>query len=335
MPRGSKPKTQEKFIEEAIAIHGNEFDYSLVEYHGTHTPACIICREHGPFWITPKAHLQRKQKCPKCSPIVRTFQDFVKKSHKNHGDVFHYSYHLVEWVNVNTPVKIWCNYCQWAFMQRPSEHMRSKGCRKCSNCYRRNHQEFEQEAHLKFDNKFQYLSQYVHCDQKILINCPNHGEFWQTPWIHLHSKAGCPQCSHSGVSIGETEWLDFRGLLNTNQFRQVLTYVAGKRFKFDGFDAQTNTVYEYYGDYWHGNINLPKFARNKMHPECGVTYGELYDRTMARQKILEDNGYTMITIWESDWEKMKKEGVILQTPSSNHSNDANHLVTAGSCSASL
>ncbi len=40
-----KRKTKEKFIEEAELVHGDEYDYSLVEYVDTHTNISIICKK--------------------------------------------------------------------------------------------------------------------------------------------------------------------------------------------------------------------------------------------------------------------------------------------------
>lgn len=56
-----------KFVEDAIAIHGDKYDYSQVVYAGQKTPVTIICPEHGAFQQTPYHHLSRKQGCPVCS----------------------------------------------------------------------------------------------------------------------------------------------------------------------------------------------------------------------------------------------------------------------------
>lgn len=58
--------SKDKFITEANSVHGNKYDYSNVEYKGTHTRVSIICPEHGEFWQTPVHHL-RGQGCPICS----------------------------------------------------------------------------------------------------------------------------------------------------------------------------------------------------------------------------------------------------------------------------
>ena len=53
----SRTKTEYKFIEDAIKIHRDKYDYSLVKYKNTHTKINIICRDHGVFKQTPGSHL--------------------------------------------------------------------------------------------------------------------------------------------------------------------------------------------------------------------------------------------------------------------------------------
>lgn len=58
-------KTTEQFIQDAIKIHGNKFDYSKVNYYNKETPVIIICQKHGEFKQSPNAHLSGAG-CPKC-----------------------------------------------------------------------------------------------------------------------------------------------------------------------------------------------------------------------------------------------------------------------------
>jgi hypothetical protein len=62
---GSKRLTTEEFIKKAKDIHGDKYDYSLVEYKNNKTKVKIICHEHGPFEQTPNDHLKGFG-CPKC-----------------------------------------------------------------------------------------------------------------------------------------------------------------------------------------------------------------------------------------------------------------------------
>jgi len=61
-----RTKSQKNFIEDAIKIHGNNYDYSLVEYINGNTQIKIICHEHGVFLQKPVKHLQG-HRCTHCS----------------------------------------------------------------------------------------------------------------------------------------------------------------------------------------------------------------------------------------------------------------------------
>ena len=63
----SKTRTKEKFIEKAVAVHGDKYDYSKISYVNSTTPVEIVCKKHGSsFWQDPANHLQGKG-CPICS----------------------------------------------------------------------------------------------------------------------------------------------------------------------------------------------------------------------------------------------------------------------------
>ena len=64
---GRRKKTNEQFIVQAREVHGNYYDYSLVDYHNTNTPIIITCPKHGKFSVVPRAHLYNKQGCNFCT----------------------------------------------------------------------------------------------------------------------------------------------------------------------------------------------------------------------------------------------------------------------------
>lgn len=61
-----KKLTTEDFISKARLVHGDKYDYSKVEYIGTHTKVCVICSTHGEYWTIPCDHLH-KHGCPHCA----------------------------------------------------------------------------------------------------------------------------------------------------------------------------------------------------------------------------------------------------------------------------
>lgn len=72
-------------------------------------------------------------------------------------------------------------------------------------------------------------------------------------------------------------------------------------FKVDGY--YKGTVYEFYGDYFHGNPKV--YKSNDIGPN-GKTFGELYEKTQWREQLLR-NKYNVIIMWEKDYDnKLKK-----------------------------
>lgn len=64
--KGHTKLSTNEFVERAKETHHNKYDYSKVEYCGTHNDVCIICPIHGEFWQTPHNHL-KGQGCPICN----------------------------------------------------------------------------------------------------------------------------------------------------------------------------------------------------------------------------------------------------------------------------
>jgi len=67
------------------------------------------------------------------------------------------------------------------------------------------------------------------------------------------------------------------------------------QFKVDGLCE--NTIFEYYGCYWHGCLKcLPD--RNYLTPDKITTARSAFEKTQDRKKYLEEQGYNIIEKWE-------------------------------------
>lgn len=56
------------FVQKAVALHGDRYDYSAVNYVASHTRVEIRCRLHDvAFFQTPTNHLSGKDGCPQCN----------------------------------------------------------------------------------------------------------------------------------------------------------------------------------------------------------------------------------------------------------------------------
>ena len=61
----TQAKTTNNFINDAIKIHGDKYDYSKVNYVNAKTKIIILCKIHGEFEQKPNSHLQGVG-CPLC-----------------------------------------------------------------------------------------------------------------------------------------------------------------------------------------------------------------------------------------------------------------------------
>ncbi len=271
-----------EFIEKSIKIHGDKFDYSKVEYNGSHTKVCIICPEHGEFYQLPSNHLSGKE-CFKCSYKKRGEKKaqgkelFIEKSIKTHGDKYDYS--KVEYVNSKTKVCIICNKTDEItgekhneFWQTPYSHLSGTTCPKCTGHFM-NQEIFIKRANVIHKNKYNYSKvDYKASIEKVCIICPEHGEFLQTPTSHLSGQS-CPKCS--GV---------YR--YNTNEWIEKTKKVHGERYNYSKVVYVNNStkiciICKEHGEFWQTPAN---HILGKNCPKCT---GHFMDKNFFLDKAKE------------------------------------------------
>jgi hypothetical protein len=280
-------KSTEEFIKEANTIHGDKYDYLLTNYIGSNKKITIICPMHGQFEQTPSNHLTGKG-CPKCNGKNKTTVEFKKQASGIHNNFYDYS--LTNYIESNKKITIICP-THGQFEQTPHSHLNGRGCPTCVG-KNKTTVEFKKQAGEIHNDFYNYsLVEYVNAISKIKIICPTHGVFMQKPCKHL-SGTGCPKCSH-GISKPEILWLDSLNIPEEYRQQKILKY------KVDGYDPETNTVYEFHGDFWHGNPN--KFNPDDINPKTKTTYRHLYEKTLEKEQTIIANGYNLVSIWESDF----------------------------------
>lgn len=225
----------------AKKIHGDRYDYSLIKpFKSKREKVPIICKIHGVFHQNMNAHLgilnKKASGCNKCAINCKDSTEEIVKKFKNiHGDEYDYSL-------------------------------------------------------VNYSNRF----------GKIKIICKKHGVFEQMARLHLKGFK-CRFCKNAKASRVETEWIN--SFKNPNIIKQYPIKINKKTYFVDGFDPQTNTVYQFHGDYYHGN---PKYFKSfHTNNTAKKTFGFLYERTKTIENIFKKAGYKYIYIWESDFYKQK------------------------------
>ena len=296
----SRKLTLEEFIQRSNEIHENKYDYSLVNYINNSTEIQIICPSHTIFTQTPSSHMSGHG-CNLCAMDMRmqthpkTTETFIKEAREIHGDKYDYS--LVNYINTHEKVTIICSL-HGPFQQRASNHLRGIGCPKCSG-RNKTTEEFILEANKKHNNFYDYsLVDYVDMNTRVIIICPIHGKFSQTPNHHLRGQ-GCNKCRGS-ISKIESKFLDHIHIPNTKETRQVK---IGKK-TVDGYIPETKTIVEFLGDYFHGNPEM--YDENEYNETCHDTHGNLYKKTTERFCYFKSLGYTVKYIWENNYKRYLK-----------------------------
>ena len=160
--------------------------------------------------------------------IKLTTEEFIKKAREVHGDKYDYS--KVEYKGSREKICIICHK-HGEFWQLPYDHLNGQGCTKCYDKEKRGKsrqlttEEFIKKAKGVHGDKYDYSkTNYVDSHTKVCIICPEHGEFWQKPTLHINQKCGCPTCSESHIESEVRKFL----------VKNVIKFEREKKFNWLG-----------------------------------------------------------------------------------------------------
>lgn len=218
--------SQEKFIEKSKEVHGEKYDYSLVEYKGSKEKVKIICPDHGIFEQRASKHL-RGQGCPECgklSGIIKRHlgkEKFIEKSQEIFGDL-EFNYDKVDYINNHTEITLIHNKCGKEFKQTPASHFNSVGCPHCYNDDKGSKMEIEfndilNNYHVNYERHKRKLFSNVHLELDFYISDYNlgiefnglywHSELKQDNLYHQNKYLDCYEKGINLIQIFEDEWV--------------------------------------------------------------------------------------------------------------------------------
>lgn len=312
----------DNFIEKSIQIWGKKYNYSKTKYFGADDKVIIICDKHGEFEQSPSNHY--KYGCGSCgrekNVRINELKEKCKKDFEMKSNIVHnniYDYTKSDYINVATKISVICKE-HGEFNVTPNNHLRGKGCPECGKIKSaiakiKPYDEYLNEFIKLYGNKYDYsLVKWEGASSAISVICNNHGIFDILPYMHKIGKE-CPKCSnqYSKISI---EWLSYMEVKNSIKIIHAKNegefYIPNSRYKADGYCKETNTIYEFHGDFWHGNPK--KYNSTDINKKNSKTFGELYQNTLNKEQQIRDMGFNLITIWESYWIKLNKCIRILQ-----------------------
>lgn len=306
--------TLTRFLKEASEIHGDNYDYSKItsEYiQGVNGNIPIICKKCNYNWSpTIQSHINSKRKCPNCSRHAPwTLIRFLERASEIHSDNYDYSGITSEHIHIGkSKVPILCRKCNYSWSPTIQNHIFNKTT--CPNCTHNALWTLERfiiqanEVHGNLYDYSQITSEYIQgAKSHIPIICQKCNYNWN-PSInnHINNKTGCPMCRPHGYSKAQIKWLEDIMISQKIIIHHALSpsgeYTIPEIGKVDGFCELTNTVYEYHGNYWHGNPDI--YTSEDINPSSKKTFGELYNKTIERDNKIKAMGYNLVVKWETD-----------------------------------
>ena len=234
---GTPKKTKEQFIDEAKQIHGDKYDYNLVEYFSTDIKVKISCKEHGVFEQTPHNHISRLAGCRLCADVNNRLvkDEYIEKARKVHGSK--YSYKNTDYVVGREIITITCKK-HGDFNKRANSHIYDKSG--CQICNIESSVSKDENKLIKFIHK--KLKQEVITSDRSLINpleldivLPEHkiaieynGLYWHSDAqgkdknYHKNKTELCKEKGYRLIHIFEDDWLH-----NKKKVKSFLKHVLG------------------------------------------------------------------------------------------------------------
>ena len=310
------------FINKSIEIHGNTYDYSKSIYVNANTKITIICKKHGEFTQLSNNHY--KYGCGSCGKAINIRNIYLQKKCKDEfivkADLVHsnrYDYSKSVYIDTKTKLIIICKI-HGEFTQTPNNHLKNRTCPKCGNLSRSlmnqaDFNEYQKEFVKKYGDKYDYSKiNWQGSSIKIILNCKIHGDFEIIPYEHKNGKE-CRKCKnqYSKKSIKWLKYIEYKTHNKIDHAENTGEYVIKPtKYKADGYCKETNTIYEFLGDFWHGNPKL--YNKIDKNPRNNKTYGELLKNTIHKKEKIISLGYNYVEIWESDWDLFIKNVIKMQ-----------------------
>ena len=290
-----------------IKNHGNRCPICFGKYKKTDNEVNTIIKDRGYKWVSGKyknAKSILELQCPKGHIYNVKYNDFQQgygcnicsgnKKHtieiiNNYIESFNYKILSVEYVNVQTKLKLQCPEGH-TFKMRFGGFQQGQRCPECYNIIRGNSQRLEYNDVKEYIENFEYIlcsTKYKNSQSKLKLQCPE-GHIFKMRYNAFQRGQRCPECSNSkGWSKPEKEIVEYvktiySGTILENDRTQVKNYWSGRNLELDIYLPEIRKAIEFNGSYWHS------FEEKQW-----------YDEMKKKQCIRK--GIDLLVIQERDW----------------------------------
>ncbi|MBP1325055.1 very-short-patch-repair endonuclease [Leucobacter exalbidus] len=229
-----------------------------------------------------------------------TPEEWIAKAIARHGDLYDYSKSV--YLGSMLKVIIICRV-HGEFTQRPQNHVnRGQGCVRCAGLYRPTTEEWIVQARGVRGEMFDYSKVvYINVDSPVTIICRVHGEFNQTPWVHLHCTHGCPRCGVDAMAqasrLGNDEFVSRAREVHGNMYDYSKVMYQGLGYSVTIICSEHGEFSQNAGNHLGGHAcarcaGLYNWSTPEWIAVVREVHGDLYDYS----ETVYVNSTTMVTI---------------------------------------
>lgn len=179
-----------------------------------------------------------------------SLSDFIKKANELHGNKYDYS--NIKYIYSERKISIICPI-HGEFKQTPNGHL-LHGCKQCGYGKRANSiinkkaETFIQRSKVIYGDTYDYSRvEYSGIYNKVVIICPIHGEFQQTPYNHITRQFGCVLCGKKVMANKITRY-------DTDKIIQLAHNIHGNKYNYSkaiytGTDNKMTIICHVHGEF--------------------------------------------------------------------------------------
>lgn len=184
----------DEFINKAIKVHGEKYNYENSVYLNTVTKLEILCKNcNKSFSQVPLSHLSGAG-CPYCAGNIKLSDDAFKELlfEAHNGEIIA----IDEYVNSDTKISV-KHVCGSIWLSTPIHLLnRKQGCRLCFNeSLRMSDIDFKQRVFERHNGEIICLENYTQSKIRIKVKHLNCGKIWETEPRNV-MRCGCHDCAN-------------------------------------------------------------------------------------------------------------------------------------------
>lgn len=274
--------TFDRFLLEAKVIHGEKYNYSLINKQiiwNTKSRIDIICLDCPYQWSTSLAsHIYNKRGCPNCSKRAKwTKETFIQRACEIHNNKYDYSDITENTIkNAYSRVSISCNTCKYKWDCNIHNHISGKtGCPKCNKRLKWTFDEFVKAASLIHENKYSYYeyTPVTSGKSKVSVIC-NTCDFISNHKIkdHIYKKTGCLSCSKR-TPLSKEYFITRAMEIHGDMYDYSLTNISSE----DTTSSYVNILCTVCKNTWTSRINNHLYGKRGC-PTCKMSKGESFSK---------------------------------------------------------